>query len=142
MAQYTPEQFAGKLAELSAAAGTVAPRKSMEESVVVVTKNITALIPGRGKKFGVRSEMTGGDSSWQALILPTGPFAFIERDTKPHVEPRDSNAVVAYDGLVYSKVNHPGTRGKHPFERGSKLAEAEVPRIFEANNRAAVEAVL
>ena len=87
----------------------------------------------RGAKLGVRYDMTG-DS--EALLRATGPWQFIERDTKPsgRNRPRAHQAgrrrrrggprALAAPGFgPVAAARNPGTTGKHPFEKGVKKAE-------------------
>lgn len=74
----------------------------------------------RGAKIGVRYDALGD----KALVRATGPFHLIERDTKAHPIPKKRGArarkrVVVIPGVgVRAWANHPGTHGKHPWEKG------------------------
>jgi hypothetical protein len=74
----------------------------------------------KGAKVGVTFVVTGNT----ALVRATGPFPLIESDTKAHRIPkvRGSRArrrVIVIPGVgVRSFANHPGTHGKHPWEKG------------------------
>lgn len=81
----------------------------------------------RGAKVGVSFAVTGRT----ALVRATGPFPLIESDTKAHRIPRQRGPrarqrYVVIPGVgVRSFANHPGTKGKHPWEKGV-LASAPV----------------
>lgn len=74
----------------------------------------------RGAKIGVRYTITAS----KALVRATGPFQLIERDTKAHRIPRERGrrakkryAVIPGVG-VRAWAQSPGTKGKHPWEKG------------------------
>lgn len=75
----------------------------------------------KGTRIGVRYDFTG---QAVALVRATGPFHLLERDNKPHREPkvRGSRArrrVLVIPGVgVRAWANHPGSKGKHPWEKG------------------------
>jgi hypothetical protein len=95
----------------------------------------------RGAKIGARYDVKGNTNP-VALIRATGPAHLIERDTQAHRIPRERSRgrkrYAAFGGSVYSRVEHPGTRGKHPFERGWKKAAPQTPAIFQREVRAAL----
>lgn len=74
----------------------------------------------RGAKIGVRYDTIGD----KALVRATGPFHLLERDTKAHTIPKTRGArarkrVVVIPGVgVRAYANHPGSKGKHPWEKG------------------------
>lgn len=79
-----------------------------------------------GSKVGVRYDLKGDG---RAEVKATGKgFQLIERDTKAHpIGPKKARArkqtgrgggVKLPDGSVRRTVKHPGTKGKHPFEKG------------------------
>jgi hypothetical protein len=88
----------------------------------------------RGAKVGARFDVkTGGRSS--ALVRATGPLQLVERDTKAHSIPksrRRKRRVLHIPGIGFrAVVHHPGTKGKHPFERGVDAALPAVPKIVQ-----------
>lgn len=154
---YTPQQFIGKLGELNASVGQV-PRTGVEAGSLIVKSSILAITPERlsgvgrrggtrrGAKLGVRYHVRDQGDEAVSWIKATGPFPLIERDVPAHVIPRATTRAAIFavipnattgDG-VFSSVNHPGTKGKHPFERGSIQAMPAVTRMFEAQNLAAI----
>ena len=100
-----------------------------------------------GAKFDVK-----GSANPTAIIRATGPIQLIERDTKAHtILPRASQPgrrrrrgskgkgkALAFGGGVYASAQHPGTRGKHLFEKGWKRAAPQAPAVFQAAVRDAV----
>ena len=93
----------------------------------------------KGAKIGVRYDIQGRKNS--ALIRATGPFQLIERDTKAHRVPKlyknqfsatnspllsipkvsrsAKRGKIAIPGVgVRAWANHPGTKGKHPWDKG------------------------
>lgn len=88
----------------------------------------------KGARLGVRYDVKGQRNP-VALVRATGPWQFIENDTKAHQIPkargrraRKRYAVTPYG--VFARVNHPGTKGKHPWRlgvaAGTPRAEREV----------------
>lgn len=110
---------------------------------------------GKPKKVGAGFRMLAGAS---AKISAQGPLHLVERDTSSHYEPRDATSSrvsyrlrggqlratekrrrgragkakgVSIPGIGFRRfVVHPGTKGKHPFERGQLRARAELGRII------------
>lgn len=75
----------------------------------------------KGAKVGVRYDF-GGQKT--ALVRATGPFHLLERDTRAHREPKIRGArarkrILVIPGVgVRAWANHPGSKGKHPWEKG------------------------
>jgi hypothetical protein len=76
----------------------------------------------RGARIGVRYDLQGENAG---TLKATGPMQLIERDTKAHVvapkkrRARGGRAAVRLaDGQFRGAVQHPGTKGQHPFEKG------------------------
>lgn len=74
----------------------------------------------KGAKVGVNFSVAGST----ALVKATGPFHLIESNTKPHRIPKERGPrarrrVVVIPGVgVRAFADHPGTKGKHPWEKG------------------------
>jgi hypothetical protein len=107
----------------------------------------TLKMNGKPKKIGASFKMLSGA---KARISATGPLHLIERDTRAHYIPRAAQSslityrvtkggiratqkkrrgragqqkVLKIPGIGFRRmVSHPGTKGKHPFEKG--VAEA------------------
>lgn len=83
----------------------------------------------KGARIGVRFDVKGTGNP-TALVRATGPFHLLERDTKPHeITPKRKQALKIGRGFA-SSVWHPGTRGKHPWEKGINHAKPLVPRVM------------
>lgn len=102
-----------------------------------------------GANIGVTFNVKTFQGTPTALIRATGPFHLIERDTAPHTIPRTEGsrrtrtssgrlsvkreatgrstsgrkALLINGDWVTGPVKHPGTKGKHPFERGVRASE-------------------
>lgn len=98
-------------------------------------------VGARGAKVGARYKIRGTTDNPSALVTADGPLHLIERDTKPHAEmSRRANpasrrrsgpkALVTPYGPRAS-VQHPGTRGQHPFERAVDATAPDALRIFQ-----------
>jgi len=153
----TPEQwavqangFTGKLQD--------AQRRAVGASALHVKKVVGASIVGavgadmrmsgvgkKGAKVGVRYDVLGFANP-TARVYATGPLHIVERGTKAHRIPKQRGARARKRLLVIPGVgvrlwaNHPGTKGKHPWERGVAAATPAVPRIYQAELIKAVKA--
>lgn len=112
----------------------------------------------KGSKVGVTSRITESSlEQARAVVQATGQLQIIEKDTKAHTIPRTRTQrrtrtssgrlsktradggkdisgrkwLVINGTLVLGPVNHPGTKGKHPFERGVHVAE--IPAALAAH---------
>ena len=87
----------------------------------------------RGARIGVRYDVRGNG---EAIVRATGPYQLIERDTSGHVEPkgrrRGRSKVLHIPGIGFRRtVRHPGTKGKHPFERAVREYTPKAPKVFQ-----------
>lgn len=88
----------------------------------------------RGAKIGVTYPPVTGNST---LVRATGPFQFIESDTKAHRIPRERAArgrarkrYAVIPGVgVRAYADHPGTKGKHPWQKGVEAARPAAAKI-------------
>lgn len=121
------------------------PKGQVGRSALITKKSVQAFMPARlrgagkkGAKLTVRyNEGTFGDGA-KALVYVTGPAQLIERDTKSHRIPRERGsrgrrryAVIPGIG-VRAYANHPGTKGKHPWQKGVDVAVPLITREFDA----------
>jgi hypothetical protein len=110
-----------------------------------------------GAKLGARFKMYGGENP-TAYITATGPYHLLERNTSSRfiiprgwrVSRRYTNLVkkgklpangkvvylggakaLKFGGRFSMTAEHPGTRGKHTFERSWKRAAPKTPEIFQ-----------
>lgn len=92
-----------------------------------------------GAKVGAKYTVRGGENV-TGLVTATGPLQLIERDTKPHVEiPKRASSSRRRSGpTVLStpygprrSVQHPGTKGSHPFERAVNATIPDALHIFQ-----------
>lgn len=83
----------------------------------------------KGARVGVRYDLkNGGNGLLKSFFKATGPLHLLERSTKAHrITPRSrgrgrsrsaGGGLVLPDGGVRRSVQHPGTKGKQPFEKG------------------------
>ncbi len=127
------DAFVGRLTQAANGYATL-PRIQVEGIAKTVTSAIRASIdraaPGgrmrgvgkRGARVGARYDVTGPQT---AFVKATGPLHLLERDTKEHVIPkerargrRQGRPVLKIgDRFVTGPIAHPGTKGKHPFEK-------------------------
>lgn len=100
----------------------------------------------KGARIGVRYDL---DSDGKATVRAVGPLHLLERDTKAHkIAPksrgrganrkRRDGAIQLADGSIREEVDHPGTKGKHLFEKG---VEAARPKALDAMRNATTDAV-
>lgn len=94
-----------------------------------------------GAKLGVSYNTRGFYGNPTALVRATGKaFPLIERDTKTGVRNRrrrSRRSALTAQGPQMGYY-HPGTKGKHPFERGVNAAEPYTMGVFR---RAHVESL-
>lgn len=122
-------------------------RKAAAGMTTAVRGTTRAAAPGgvligvsrKGARVGVVvQESRNGD--W--LVKVTGPYQLIERNTRAHREPaagRRRRKAMLIPGIGYRRsVHHPGTRGKHPFERAVDAYGPQVPAVFDREVAAAM----
>ncbi len=146
---YTPEEASRRLAGFAGKLQAV-QRAAVEAAALEVTRSIRSEVGHavggdmrmsgvgrRGAKVGAFYNLLGHKNP-TAMILARGPLHLVERDTKPHRIPkqRDRRARtrrVNIPGVGWRmSANHPGTRGKHPFERGAEKGVPRATRAFAA----------
>jgi hypothetical protein len=100
-------------------------------------------VGARGAKVGARYNVKGTVNP-TAIIRASGPLQLIERDTAPHaIIPRGKRRgkrgtllkgrkAMYFDDQFRAAVMHPGTRGKHPFEKGYLRSAPHAGAIFDA----------
>lgn len=128
----TVAQFLAKTAKMTAELEKL-PRRMVEVAALAVKASVltqmqAAGVTGgklrgvgkKGAKIGVRYDILGD----KALVRATGPFHLLERNTKPHRIPKERGPrarrrVVVIPGVgVRAFAQSPGTKGKHPWEKG------------------------
>lgn len=134
------DRFLGKVAKFPANV-TLANRVGVEAAALAVKTAVLAELGGvtrlsgvgrKGAKIGVRYDVRGAANP-TALVRATGPFHLIERDTKPHTIPKrrgKSNRLRLGDRWVTGPIQHPGTRGKHPWARGTAFARSITREVY------------
>lgn len=85
----------------------------------------------KGAKIGVRFDVKGTKNP-TALIRATGPFHLLERDTKAHdITPKKKKKALSIPGVgPRASAHHPGSRGKHPWEKGIKRVDGKIPQVI------------
>ncbi len=107
---------------------------------ITIEKNTRAIAPsgvlsnvGRtGARVGARVEVLRNGNG--AIVEAIGPYQLIERDTRAHPIPRRrrKQRVLVIPGIGFRRsVSHPGTRGRHPFERAVKSATPKVTAVYQ-----------
>lgn len=84
----------------------------------------------RGARLSVGFDPPKSDVNPTALVRARGPWQLIENSTRPHViVPKRRRRVRTRRGAVLTpqgpraRISHPGTTGKHPWERGLRSSE-------------------
>jgi hypothetical protein len=100
------------------------------------SKGVTPASRIAGGRWGVRYDVRGTNNP-TALVKVYGPFHLVDRRTKPHeIGPRkkgrrsSGKKAVAFNSLVRSVVQHPGTKGKGIFPAAKAKAHVAVPKIM------------
>jgi hypothetical protein len=90
----------------------------------------------KGTKVGVHYAF--GDEK-TAIVRATGPFHLIERGTRPHRIPKEVRGkrarrrVFFMPGIGFRAfANHPGTKGKHPWNKGVVRAVPDAQKAWGA----------
>lgn len=139
----TPTQFAVKMYRtadgMSRAQRQITTQAAQAVKVSVQKKLVVAAPRGRlnvgkrGQKVGVRYDLR---SDAEAVVRMTGPAHLLERNTKAHRIPRERKTgrarkrYVVIPGVgVRAYANHPGTKGKHPFERGVEAGRRDLDKV-------------
>lgn len=153
-------ELASKLGKLSAEYKTV-PYEVVSGASLLVKKNVLARAPARLSGVGKRgARLSAGynidrfDGVAKSIVFARGPWQLIERNTRAGVRQarggrgRQKKFVVPGYGYNNAKgwgpggvrlaINHPGTKGKHPWEKG---VQASVPFISKLLSKEAVEAL-
>lgn len=138
------QQFAGKLHRYQSELERV-PKQGVTAVAVLAKRNIEVamgkpvLIVPRAKKRRVSPfyTVTGTGATAKAVVAMRGAAPLVERDTKPHREPKTSKRggrkLLSIPGIgVRASVMHPGTKGKHPFQHGIEATIPLAGRTFEA----------
>lgn len=138
---------AGELARKMTQAGRAidgAAKDGVFKSALLVKTSVMGELGGvtrlrgvgkRGAKIGVRFDVKPGNNP-SARVRATGPFHLIESDTKPHkVTPkgkgRNKRRAINIPGIgPRASAKHPGTKGKHPWEKGVRRALPRVPQVM------------
>ncbi len=120
-----PAQFdAAKKKMVTAAA--LAITTTVRGEIAAATKGSSRLsgVGRKGVKVGAGYDVKG-TANPTAIVQARGPLQLIERNTKAHpIRPRRRGGRLALGsesrgfGPVASVADHPGTTGKHPFEKG------------------------
>lgn len=109
--------------------------------------NLTLRVGKKGRKIGVAYRPLGVASY---IVTATGPYQLVERDTKAHLTPRrrkgaEFGRTKKGKKRVYRKgkkiyipgigvrmyAHHPGTTGKHPFEKAVNGAAPLMEKIVK-----------
>lgn len=158
----SPFEFATKLEKLVVEVGQ-ANRAAINAAALIVTREIrtrTAAATGgdmrlsgvgkRGARVGVGYDVKG-DRNATALIRARGPFHLVERDVKPHDiklrrdtgKRRSGPRALRMKNLGFARSakNAGGSKGRRPFERGTKAGEPKARLAFEREQAKALARV-
>lgn len=140
------------------AANAIRAKKVILAQMKVAAPRLT-LNAGRKAKpvrIGVRYDMRKDKKA--AIVKATGPAHLIERDNAPHQMPKDLGGTLTHTATgrkrsaksqakrradqakkfrignktVTGPIKHPGTKGKHPFEKGVKAFLPSAGKTLEA----------
>lgn len=143
-------RFAPKMAAAAVSMKAIAP-KAVAAGSLVLTNTVRAeigrttrggVLRGVGKsgaKVGVRFDVKGGGTRVAGVVRATGPLHILERDMPAHVMPAPGGKTKLYrlagagkggKGIAVPAISHPGSTGKHPFERGVKAGIVPAERAI------------
>lgn len=154
MAVYTFPAFAERLLGVGEEVAHLS-RPSIEQASLLMKRNILAAAPSRlrgvgkkGAKLGVGYTITEGLASSESVVRSRGPWQLIERDTKKHDIPGQKTkrgkrrGLPVVNGNPYSIVHHPGTHGKHIFEKAVFATMPQVNALFAEEMAAVLRSAL
>lgn len=148
-------QFAAKFTK-GARAVEGAQRDGVNEAALIGKEIFLANLPartmrnvGRGAKLGARFNAATSTSNPSALLYYTGPAHLLNNPIRPHqILPRGATRTaggrarrgakaLVIGGNVVAYANHPGTSGKHFFEKAMpQVAKAAPKAIADGQHRA------
>lgn len=119
-------------------AGTKAVGASVVAAVAANLGGPRIRLSGVGKK-GANVSVVAFPRGDTVVVKMNGPAHLIERDTKAHQIPKTRkrsrrgrpNALRIGNQWVTGPISHPGTEGKHPFERGVNTARVLAPKVYQ-----------
>lgn len=134
----SPAELAMKLRKAGGAIDGAAKDGVFKASMLVKTSVLAELhgvtrlrgVGKRGAKISVGFRV-GGVTNPSSLVRMRGPAHLIEGDTKAHkIEPKGKKRAILTPAGPRASANHPGTRGKHPWEKGVKRALPNIPKVM------------
>lgn len=140
-------QLAGKLTSFGAGVAGAAGVATGAAALMVKTAAIAELsavgvrgqrlrnVGKKGRKLGVQYTVRKGPNS-TAIVRATGPWPIIESNTKAHNigEPkgrRGRRRLRVAGQWRTGPLEHPGTRGKHPWGRAAAKSIPMVPKAYD-----------
>jgi len=144
----SPAELSRKIGRLAVEYQSLPTTLVKESSQIVKTAIVGLLVPAtggdsrlsgvgkKGARVGVGYTIIGTGVDARSRVYATGPFQLVERDTKAGPRPhkrRRGRGKNRFIGPIRSGY-HPGTQGKHPWQRGIIAAEPPVTLLFR--NRA------
>jgi len=145
-------ELAGKLGRLAGDFGDM-PKVLVKESSLLTKQTIKGFAPARlrgagrrGANLDVSYNVVGSGEEAASLVFARGPWQLIERDTAAHQIPRQRGPrararYAVFGNNVFSRVSHPGTRGKHPWEHGVNAAVPLVNELFRTKGALAIRRI-
>lgn len=141
---HTPEQLIGKLAKFRTKL-VGAQREGVRVGALLATNTIRvelrATVPSgrlsgvgrRGARLSVGFDAPSSTTNPQAVVRARGPWQLIESNTRPHTIKRRRRRALAGRGFgPVASVDHPGTKGKHPWTKGVRRAEPQLLAAMDA----------
>lgn len=112
-------------------------KRSVQGTLAMAAPRGRLNVGKKGAKVGVRYDTP---APHMVVVRMTGPAHLLESDTKAHRIPREkigrgrvrraNTKKIFIPGVgVRAYVNHPGTRGKHPWAKGIRLGLPKVNQV-------------
>lgn len=145
----SPLQLAGKFAacakELQKASNTTVDltAKTVKKSIVEISPSRLRGVGKKGANIGVRYRIDNFPDARKALVWATGPWQFIEGDTKAGIRPRKRRTGRGKNRFIgpIQGYFHPGTKGKHLFRKGAVAGLAIAGGLQRTHAAAALKKV-
>jgi hypothetical protein len=115
------------------AAGQAAKKELLDQAAKVSSGGRLRNVGKSGAKLGVGYEVSTLGNGARLTVKAKGPWQIVESGNRPHrIGPRKKGGrrAVSFGGRAYARVQHPGTKGKRPWEKGEKAAAPKVEKIL------------
>lgn len=94
-----------------------------------------------GARYDTKNRKSNTLGEGQVVITYTGPAHLVNNPTRAHVilprrrpgvrtRRKQAARALTINGDLRARANHPGTRGKHFYEKAKAICEKELPNVY------------